>query len=344
MIGGMRLVRAALRKPVDRTPVWFMRQAGRYLPAYRKLREKHSILEICKDPDLAARATLAPIEAFPALDAAIIFSDILLVLEPMGIEIEYTRNGPVIRNPVRDRAGVDALRPLDPSRDLLPMLNAVSIVRSKLPKETALIGFAGGPFTLASYLVKGGPSKNYLAVKGMMYQAPKLWNRLMSKLAGAVIDLLKAQVDAGADVLQVFDSWIGVLTPSDYREYVLPHSKRIFDALKGRNVPVIHFAADAGGLLESMKAAGGDVISIDWRIPLDVARRRLGNDVALQGNLDPAAMTAPRAELLRRVDQVLEAAGDGPGHIFNLGHGILPPTPPDHVAAVIDHVHRRTAR
>jgi uroporphyrinogen decarboxylase len=341
----VRLVQAARREPVDATPVWFMRQAGRFLPAYRALRERHSILEICRDADLAATATMTAIEAIPDLDAAIIFSDILLVLEPMGIQVEFSKGeGPVIANPVRDGQAVRDLRPIFPMEQLKGVLNAIAMIRSRLPPTKALIGFAGGPFTLASYLVKGGPSKDYLAVKSLMVHAPRVWHKLMTKLADAVIAHLKAQIQAGADVVQLFDSWAGALSPDDYREYVLPHSKRIFDELRETRAPSIHFGTDTAGLLELLKEAGGDVIGVDWRIRLDDAWARLGDDVAVQGNLDPVALFAPPEELLRRVDRVLEAAGSRPGHIFNLGHGVLPGTPVENVALVVERVHSKSAK
>jgi len=327
-----RLLRAALRQQVDYTPVWFMRQAGRYQPEYRELRKKHSILEICMSPELSAQVTLLPVTMFPALDAAIIFSDILLLLRPMGIQVEFIQaEGPAIINPVRTGADIDALRPFD---GLPPVCEAIRLAKREL--KVPLIGFAGAPFTLASYLVEGGASRNYLKTKSLMV-APA-WPKLMSRLADAVIAHLRAQIDAGADMVQLFDSWVGALGAEDYREYVRPYSQKIVDALRGR-APVIHFATESGHLLEMMD---GDVIGVDWRVPLDTAWGRIGAR-AIQGNLDPATLLAPRAELLRRVDDILRRAAGRPGHIFNLGHGILPETPPDAVAAVIEHVHAATA-
>jgi uroporphyrinogen decarboxylase len=321
-----------------------MRQAGRFLPEYRALREKHSMLETCKDGELVMKATRTAIDALPGLDAAIIFSDILLVLEPMGIEIDYIKGaGPVVKNPVRSHKAVLELKPVNPTDDLKGVLNGIAFTRSDLPKEMALIGFAGGPFTLASYLVKGGPSKDYLAVKSMMAQAPKTWHRLMDKLVDVVTAHLKAQIAAGADIVQLFDSWAGALTPDDYREYVLPYSKKILDEIQETRTPAIHFGTNTAGMLEVFKEAGGDVISVDWRIRLDEAWSRLG-DVAIQGNLDPIALFAPKDVLLKKVDAVLDAAGGRPGHIFNLGHGILPKTPVENVVAVIEHVHQRSAK
>jgi uroporphyrinogen decarboxylase len=336
-----RLLDAIALKPVDCTPVWFMRQAGRYQAEYRELRKKHSILEICKTAELAATVTMMPVRGLPGLDAAIIFSDILLLLQPMGLQVEFIQSeGPQILNAIASDADVDSLKPLEPERDLKAPLDAIRIVKKQL--SIPLVGFAGAPFTLASYAIEGGPSRNYLKTKGLMYREPKTWDRLMTKLAVAVAAHLKAQAAAGADVVQLFDSWVGVLSPQDYREFVLPYSKKIFDALKGI-VPTIHFGTETGSLLELMKEAGGDCIGVDWRETLGSARRRLGS-MAVQGNLDPVLLMAPRDVLLRHVDDVLREAGPKPGHIFNLGHGILPETPVENVVAVIEHVHAKTRR
>ncbi len=332
------------REPVDRTPVWFMRQAGRYMPDYQAIRRKHSLLEICKNGELAAQVTMQPIELLPGLDAAILFSDILLVLEPMGLQVEFIQSeGPAIRNPVRTRADAEKLKSVVPERDLPSVLEALGIVRRELPDQTALIGFGGAPFTLASYAIEGGPSKNFLRTKSLMMEEPATWHLLMEKLTEAVRGLLEAQVKAGAQALQLFDSWAGALSPDDYREFVLPHSQRLFRELADLGVPLVHFGTGTSGILELMKEAGGDVIGVDWRIPLDEAWTRLG-DVAIQGNLDPVALLGPRKPLLRRVDEVLRRAGGRPGHIFNLGHGVLPQTPVENVIAVIEHVHEQTAR
>ncbi len=336
---GHRILKAARREPVDRTPVWFMRQAGRYMPEYREIRKKHSILEICTRPDVAAEVSMLPPKLLPGLDAAIIFSDILLLLRPMGIQIEFIQaEGPAIMNPVQADADIDALRPVDPT-SLAPTYESIRIVRRELDGKMPLIGFAGAPFTLASYAIEGGSSRNYLKTKAIMLTPS--WARLMTKLADAVIVHLKAQIDAGAEMVQLFDSWAGALGVEDYRDFVLPYSKRVLDGVRGR-VPVVHFATEGGGLLELMAQAGGDVIGVDWRVPLDVAWSRIG-DRAIQGNLDPATLMAPREALLRRVDDVLARAGNRPGHIFNLGHGVLPETSIENVAAVIEHVHSRTS-
>jgi uroporphyrinogen decarboxylase len=280
---------------------------------------------------------MLPVAELPGLDAAIIFSDILLLLQPMGIQVAFIQSeGPAILNPVATDADVAALRPVEPERDLRSVLDGIRIVKRELGGRMPLIGFAGAPFTLASYLLEGGPSRNYLKTKGLMYRAPDTWRELMTKLAAAVTTHLKAQAAAGADVVQLFDSWVGVLSADDYREFVLPHSKSIFDALRGV-VPAIHFGTETGALLELMKQAGGDCVGVDWREPLDRAWGRLG-DVAIQGNLDPVLLMAPRDVLLRHVDDVLRRAAGRPGHIFNLGHGILPETPIDNVIAVIERV------
>jgi uroporphyrinogen decarboxylase len=338
-----RFLRACRREPVDCTPVWFMRQAGRYLPEYQEVRAEHSILEVCKTPELAARVTLQPLERFD-LDAAIIFADILLPLEPMGISLEFAAGeGPVIHNPVRGGADVEALRPLA-AGDLDFVSQAISLTRTALAGQVPLIGFAGAPFTLASYLVEGGASRNYVETKRLMYTEPEAWHQLMGHLAEAVTGYLLAQVRAGAQAVQLFDSWVGALSPGDYAEYVLPHSSRIFDGLRGAGVPTIHFGTGTAALLRLMRIAGSDVMGMDWRVNLDEAWEVVGADLAVQGNLDPVALFAPADELERRVLDVLDRAGDRPGHIFNLGHGILPGTPPEAVGLVTDLVHRRTKR
>ena len=333
-----RFLRACWREPVDRTPVWFMRQAGRYTAEYRAIRAKHSLLEICSQPDLAAEVTLQPVRAL-GVDAAILFSDILIPVIPMGITLDFAAGeGPVIHNPIRTPADVAALRPVDVRESLGHVLEAVRLVRRELDGHTPLIGFAGGPFTLASYLIEGGSSRNYAKTKQLMYGDPQTWHALMGKLARLAVDYLAAQDQAGAQAVQVFDSWIGCLSPDDYREYVLPHSQFIFRELAPSGVPAIHFGTGAATLLELMREAGGDVIGLDWRAPLDEGWRRLGDGVAVQGNLDPAALLAPREKLEKRVRAVLAQAGGRPGHIFNLGHGILPETPVENAKAVVEMV------
>ncbi len=306
---------------------------------YRAIRANHTLLEICAQPELAAQVTLQPVTRL-GVDAAILFADILLPLIPMGIQLEFAAGeGPVIHNPVQSGTDIDALRPVEPRETLAHVLAAIRIVQKELDGKTALIGFAGAPFTLASYLIEGGSSRNLLKTKRMMYSDPQSWHRLMEKLAQVIADYLTAQVEAGAQAVQLFDSWVGTLTPDDYREYVLPYSKSIFAALQKTNVPTIHFGTGTASLLPLMKEAGGNVIGIDWQTPLDWAWERLGHQVAVQGNLDSVALYAPEAELEKRVEQVLRQAGGRPGHIFNLGHGILPDTPVDQVKRVVDLVH-----
>lgn len=339
LTSSQRFLNACWQKPVDRTPVWFMRQAGRFLSEYRAIRAHHTLLEICAQPELAAQVTLQPVTRL-GVDAAILFADILLPLVPMGIQLEFAAGeGPVIHNPIQSAADVAALRPVEPRESLANVLAAIRIVRNELDGTTALIGFAGAPFTLASYLIEGGSSRNLLKTKRMMYSDPQSWHRLMEKLAQVIADYLSAQIDAGAQAVQLFDSWVGTLTPDDYREYIFPYSKSIFAALQKTGVPTIHFGTGTASLLPLMKEAGGNVIGIDWQTPLDWAWSLLGHQVAVQGNLDPVAFYAPEAELDKRVERILRQAGGRPGHIFNLGHGILPDTPVDQVKRVVELVH-----
>ncbi len=334
-----RFLRACRREPADRTPVWFMRQAGRYMAEYRALRAKHTLLEICAQPELAAEVTLQPVRAF-AVDAAILFADILLPLMPMGIHLEFAKGeGPVIHNPIGSRADVEALRLIDPCEDLRHVLSAVQLVRRELDGKTPLIGFAGAPFTLASYLIEGGSSRSFVKTKQLMYRDPQTWHLLMSKLAQVIAAYLVAQIEAGAQAVQLFDSWVGALGPDDYRQYVLPYSRAILQAVKASGAPAIHFGTDTATLLPLLKEAGGDVIGLDWRVNLDRGWETVGFDRAVQGNLDPAALFAPRADLERRVRRILDQAARRPGHIFNLGHGILQETPVENVKAVVEMVH-----
>jgi len=334
-----RFLKACRREPVDCTPVWFMRQAGRYMIEYRRLREKHSILELCKTPELAAQVTMQPIDRF-ALDAAIIFADILLPLEPMGLSLEFAEGeGPVIHNPVRDGAAVERLKVID-GGELQYVMDAINLTRTKLAGRVPLIGFAGAPFTLASYAIEGGSSRNYVRTKQMMYGEPQAWHRLMDKFARVITGYLRQQIKAGAQAVQLFDSWVGCLSAGDYAEYVMPHVQLIFEGLKHEGVPLIHFGTGTTAILKAMRRAGGDVIGVDWRIPLDEAWDLVGHDRAVQGNLDPVALFGPIPEIERRVTDILRRAAGRPGHIFNLGHGILPNTPVEHVAAAIDLVHK----
>jgi uroporphyrinogen decarboxylase len=336
-----RLLRACRREAVDCTPVWFMRQAGRYMAEYRALRQRYSLLTLCKTPELAAQVTLQPLQRLP-VDAAIIFSDLLVPLEPLGMKLTFAENeGPVIDNPVRHVGDIAALRSVEPEADLWFTLEAIRLVRRELAGKVPLIGFAGAPFTLASYLIEGGGSRHYLQTKRLMYHQPAAWHRLLDKLSQVTTAFLRAQIKAGAQVVQLFDSWVGCLTPQDYRTYVLPHSRRVIAGLCDAGAPVIHFGTGTATLLEAMREAGGDVIGVDWRIPLDEAWRRIGYDIGIQGNLDPVVLFAPLPEIERRVEDILQRAAHRPGHIFNLGHGILPETPVEHVVAVAEMVHNR---
>ena len=310
---------------------------------YRRLREKHSILELCKMPELAAQVTLQPIDRF-ALDAAIIFADILLPLEPMGLSLEFAEGeGPIIHNPVRDRAAVDRLKVIDDT-ELQYVMDAISLTRKMLAGRVPLIGFAGAPFTLASYAIEGGSSRNYIHTKQMMYREPETWHRLMDKFARVITGYLRRQIKAGAQAVQLFDSWVGCLSAGDYAEYVMPHVQLIFEGLKREGVPLIHFGTGTTAILKAMRQAGGDVIGIDWRIPIDEAWAMVGYDRAVQGNLDPVTLFGPISEIERRVTDILRRAAGRPGHIFNLGHGILPNTPVENVAATIDLVHKLSTR
>ena len=339
-----RFLRACRRESVDKTPVWFMRQAGRYLPEYRALRQKHTLLTLCRTPELAVEATLQPVRIL-GVDAAILFSDLLLPLEPLGIPFEFQAGeGPVILKPVRAPADIDALRRFEPRQELAPVLEAVRWLRRELTGKVPLIGFAGAPFTLASYAVEGGHSTAFALTKALMYGEPLAWHRLAGLLATVAGDYLRAQVEAGAQALQLFDSWVGALDEADYREFVLPHVRAVFEALRGTGVPVIHFGTGTGHLLAAQREAGGDVIGLDWRLPLDEGWRRAGDGIAVQGNLDPAVLLGPRARLMDRVDDVLRRAGGRAGHVFNLGHGVLPLTPVENVRAVVERVHEVTAR
>jgi uroporphyrinogen decarboxylase len=331
-------LKACRREPTDITPVWLMRQAGRYMPEYRAVRAKVPFLELCKTPDLAAEVTVTAAERL-GVDAAILFADILLILEPMGFDLEFSQGeGPVIHNPVRTPADVDRVRPLPDPGPLEFVMNAVSAIRGALRRETPLIGFAGAPFTLACYAIEGGGSRHYERAKTFMYRDPGAWDALMGRLVDATVVYLNAQARAGAQALQLFDSWVGNLGPDDYRRFVQPHMRRLFGRLD-LGVPAIHFGTDTGSLLELQRDAGGQVIGLDWRVDLGAAWGRLGAGVAVQGNLDPAVLFAPVEEIGRQVRRVLAEAGGRPGHIFNLGHGILPHTPVDHVRALVDLVH-----
>lgn len=333
-----RFLQACRREPVDLTPVWFMRQAGRYMPEYRAIREKYSLIEICQRPEIAAEVTMQPVRAL-GVDAAILFADILLPVIPLGLGLEFAKGeGPVIASPIRTLEDVRAMKPFDAESDLGYVMDAIRILRGTL-SGIPLIGFCGAPFTVASYIIEGGSSREFLKTKTMMYSAPEVFHALMEKLSVVLSNYLVAQIRAGAQVVQVFDSWVGALSPTDYETFVLPYSQKVLQAAKAESVPVIHFGTNTTTLLPLMKHAGGDVIGLDWRIPLDDGWKILGDDVAVQGNLDPALLFAPLPEIKKRVHDILRRADGRPGHIFNLGHGILQNTPVDNVKAVVDMVH-----
>ena len=332
-----RFLDACRRRPTDVRPVWFMRQAGRYMKQYREVRAHHSILEICKRPDLAATVTLQPIEILD-VDAAIIFADLLLRVEPMGLKLEFVEGrGPVIENPVRTSSDVDSLS-ISNTDELGYVGEAIQMTVKALAGRVPLIGFVGAPFTMASYMVEGGPSKTFLRTKQMMYRDETLWRRLMGKLVDVLGPFAISQVAAGARVIQVFDSWVGALGSDDYVRYVQPYSRALIERIRSAGVPVIHFGTGTGGYFRELHAAGGDVIGVDWRINIDQAWMDMSYRAAIQGNLDPAVLMAPLPELKTRVHELLKRTGTRPGHIFNLGHGILPETPVDNVKAVVQMV------
>ncbi len=331
-------IEACYRRRTEYTPIWLMRQAGRYLKEYRELRKKFSFMEMCKNPELSAEITLLPIKKLD-VDAAIIFSDLLIPLEPMGIELEYSKkDGPQILKPIREMKQIEKLRLYDPEEELYFLLKAIKIVRRELNGRIPLIGFSGAPFTLASYLVEGGHSKNYVFTKGLMYRDYACWDVLMSKLSEILIRFINVQIESGVQAVQIFDSWVGCLSPSDYEQYVLPYSKKVIDGIN-KNVPIIHFATSSSTLLNLMKTAGGDVIGIDWRIDLAKAWEDLGYEVAIQGNLDPVVLLGPIELIEKETKRIIDNVRGRPGHIFNLGHGVLPNTPFDNVKYLIELVH-----
>lgn len=337
-------MRAARREPVERTPVWFMRQAGRILPEYRAVREHHTLVEICRQPELCADVTLQPVERL-GVDAAILFSDIMTPLLGVGIDLQIVDGvGPVIAEPVRTRDDLARLRPLEPEADLPYVLESIRILVERLAGERPLIGFAGAPFTLAAYLVEGKPSRDFVRVKSMMFGAPDVWHALMERLTGITIRYLQAQAAAGANALQLFDSWIGALSPQDYAAFVQPYAQRIFAALAPLGIPCIHFGTGTATLLPLMKDDGAPIIGIDWHVPLDEAWRTVGYDKGVQGNLDPGVLFAPADYVRERVADVLRRADGRPGHIFNLGHGLHPQTPLDNVARTVELVHELSAQ
>ncbi len=335
---------ALRREPTAHTPVWFMRQAGRYMPEYRALRERYTLLDICAQPELAAEVTLQPVRAL-GVDAAIIFADILLPLDALGLGLKFVEGeGPVITRPIRTPSDVDALPGIDGAQALPHVGRAIALVREALPDGPPVIGFAGAPFTVASYAIEGGPSKNFLLVKRFAYEQPDAWNRLMERLIAFTVGYVASQIAGGAQAIQIFDSWAGVLDAGDYEKYVLPHQRALFKELRHLGVPTIHFGVGTGHLLQAQREAGGDAIGLDWRVPIDEGWAKVGHDRAIQGNLDPAVLFAPWPEVEGRLDDILHRAAGRPGHIFNLGHGILPGTPVEMVRRVVEYVHARTAK
>jgi len=331
---------ACRSKPVGRTPVWFMRQAGRYMEEYRTIRSRHSLLDICRTPELAVQVTLQPIERH-GVDAAILFSDLLVPLEPLGIHFDFIQGeGPRIDNPIRSEADIDALRAVDPEESLSFTLETIRLLRQEL--TVPLIGFTGAPFTLASYAIEGGPSKDFRRTKALMYENPKAWHRLAETLSVVIRDYALAQIEAGAQAIQLFDSWIGAVSPSDYRELIAPHTRGILRALGETGVPRIIFGTGTAGLLDEMRH-DADVVGLDWRVDLDSQWDALGDGVAVQGNLDPLLLLAPRDVMAAKADEILRRAAGRPGHIFNLGHGILPQTPVDNVSYLVEHIKRRSS-
>jgi uroporphyrinogen decarboxylase len=345
MTSETRFLAACRRQSVDMTPVWFMRQAGRCLPAYRELRTRYDIMTLAKTPELCSQVTLMPIDRFK-VDGAVMFADIMLPVEAMGVSLEIQPEiGPIIHQPIRSRAAVDALQVREAEEATPFVFEAIRMVRRELAGgKAALIGFSGAPFTIACYLIEGRPSRDYTKAKALMFGEPELWHALLSKVSEVVVRYLRAQIAAGAQVVQLFDSWVGALAPQDYEEYVLPHTRYIFDGLGNAGVPTIHFGTGTATLLDGMTRAGGDVISVDWRIPLDHAWAQIGTDRGIQGNLDPVLLLAPWERLEKGMQDVLQRAGGRPGHIFNLGHGVPAETDPDVLTRVVEAVHRATAR
>ena len=337
-------LRAARREPTERTPVWMMRQAGRYMPEYRAIREKHGFLEMCRTPELAVEVTLQPVDII-GVDVAILFSDILVPFPGMGLDLEFAKGeGPIIHNPVRTVSDVRNLRVADPIEDTGFVMEAIKILRRELADKVPLIGFAGAPFTLASYMIEGRGTRDYINTKRLMWSEPEAWDRLMTVTSDTVIAYLSAQIDAGAQAVQLFDSWVGYVAPGDYERSILPYSKRVIAELSKKGVPVIHFANQGTSMLDLVVQAGGDVIGLDWRIDIGRAAEQIGPEFAIQGNIDPVALFAPEEELERMVVEILEKVGTRPGHIFNLGHGIHKTTDPDKARALVRLVHEHSAR
>ena len=334
------LVRAARRERMDRRPVWFMRQAGRSLPEYRKIRESYDLFTICQNPELCAEVTLQPVRRL-GVDGAVLFADIMLpVAFGLGVELQLVDGvGPVVEHPIRSMADIDRLQVRAPGEAVPFVLETIKLLRRELDPSVAVIGFSGAPFTLAGYLIEGKPSRDFLTTKTMMYTEPSLWDALMTRLSRLVLDYLLAQIDAGAQLVQLFDSWVGCLSPADYRRYVQPHVAGIFSGLQRAAAPSIHFGTGTAGILSLMREAGGNVIGVDWRVDLGEAWRVVGYDRGIQGNLDPAVLLAPWPVIEDGARRVIEAAGNRPGHIFNLGHGVLPASPVEHLQRLVEFVH-----
>ncbi|HZT95736.1 MAG TPA: uroporphyrinogen decarboxylase [Chloroflexota bacterium] len=339
---GSRLLRTLRLQPVDATPVWFMRQAGRALPEYRSIRERYSLLEICAEPELCAQVTLQPLRILD-VDAAILFADIMTPLIGIGLDIDIVDGvGPVVAKPLRTSVDLERLKPIEPQADVAPQLETIRLVRSELDGSydgRPLIGFAGAPFTLASYLIEGRASRDFVETKTLMYRDPALWKQLMDRLAQIVAAYLTAQLEAGAQVVQIFDSWAGALSPADYSRFVAPYSRRVFDAVATTGSPAIHFSSGTSSYIAQVAVAGGDAVSVDWRAPLDRSWKEIGHDRAIQGNLDPLVLLGPWSEVKVQVTKILRRSEGRPGHIFNLGHGVHPRTRPDQLRRVVDWVH-----
>jgi uroporphyrinogen decarboxylase len=330
-------LRSIRKEPIDHVPVWYMRQAGRYQADYRKIKEKYSLMQICEIPDLCAEVTLSPVRQHN-VDAAILYSDIMIPVKPLGIDVDIVAGiGPVIANPIRTLADVQAMRPLEPDNDLPATLETIRILKKEL--NVPLIGFAGAPFTLASYMIEGGPSREYHKTKAMMYTAPDVWQALMDKLGDMIITYMKSQVAHGCSAIQIFDSWIGALSADDYRRYVFPTMQRIFEGLKDLGVPKIYFGANTGHLLDQWKELNIEVVGVDWRIGLDKARSIVGNQFAVQGNLDPVYLLAPKEVLEAEAAKIIDQGLQQPGFVFNLGHGLFPTAPEDVVTQLTQFIH-----
>jgi uroporphyrinogen decarboxylase len=342
--GAARFLAACHHTQPDATPIWFMRQAGRCLAEYRELRKRYDILTMAKTPELCAQVTLMPVKQL-GVDGAVLYADIMLPLEGMGISLEIEPDvGPIIHNPVRTMRDVERLRVLDAEESTPYVMEAIRLVRNEIGGKQAVIGFSGAPYTLACYMIEGRPSRDYGIAKSLMYGQPQVWDALMSKLSEVVTDYLLAQIRAGVDVVQLFDSWVGALSPSAYRRYVLPYTQRIFSDIRRTGTPAIHFGTSTSSLLEAMTEAGSDILSVDWRVDLDEAWERIGLNKGIQGNLDPTLLLTPWEVVEQGMLDVLRRANNRPGHIFNLGHGVLAPTDPDVLRRLVDAVHMATAR